>query len=49
MLAQVQLPLEDGVYDARHYDDDRSDFGGFGRTNGKVCAFCWIGDVGFLF
>ncbi|CAH1450613.1 unnamed protein product [Lactuca virosa] len=36
MLAQVQLPLEDAEYDARHYDDDRTDFGGFGCANGKV-------------
>ncbi|CAI9786229.1 unnamed protein product [Fraxinus pennsylvanica] len=36
MLAQVQLPLEDAENDARHYDDDRSDFGGFGCANGKV-------------
>lgn len=39
MLAQVQLPLEDAENDARHYDDDRSDFGGFGCANGKVLAF----------
>ncbi|GMP69682.1 hypothetical protein CsSME_00028852 [Camellia sinensis var. sinensis] len=36
MLAQVQLPLEDVENDARHYDDDRSDFGGFGCANGKI-------------
>ncbi|KAF5764854.1 putative histone-binding protein RBBP4 [Helianthus annuus] len=43
MLAQVQLPLEDAEYDARHYDDDRSAFGGFGGTNGKGLIFvCWI-------
>ncbi|KAJ0614775.1 putative histone-binding protein RBBP4 [Helianthus annuus] len=44
MLAQVQLPLEDAEYDARrHYDDDRSDLGGFGGTNGKGLIFvCWI-------
>ncbi|KAJ0638562.1 hypothetical protein HanRHA438_Chr02g0060091 [Helianthus annuus] len=41
MLAQVQLPLEDAEYDARHYDDDRSDFGGFGGNNGKV-GCCWF-------
>ncbi|THG15066.1 hypothetical protein TEA_019366 [Camellia sinensis var. sinensis] len=35
MLAQVQLPLKDAENDARHYDDDRSDFGGFGCANGK--------------
>ncbi|MFS7985823.1 WD-40 repeat-containing protein MSI1 [Helianthus anomalus] len=43
MLAQVQLPLEDAEYDARHYDDDRSDFGGFGGTNGKGLIY-----VGFV-
>ncbi|KAL0422319.1 UNVERIFIED_CONTAM: WD-40 repeat-containing protein MSI1 [Sesamum latifolium] len=36
MLAQVQLPLQDAENDARHYDDDRSEFGGFGCANGKV-------------
>ena len=36
MLAQVQLPLEDAENDARHYDDDRADVGGFGCANGKV-------------
>lgn len=39
MLAQVQLPLEDAENDARHYDDERSDFGGFGCANGKVYFF----------
>lgn len=36
MLAQVQLPLDDSENDARHYDDDRPDHGGFGCANGKV-------------
>lgn len=36
MLAQVQLPLEDAENDARQYDDDRFDIGGFGCANGKV-------------
>ncbi|KAK6121301.1 hypothetical protein DH2020_044952 [Rehmannia glutinosa] len=36
MLAQVQLPLVDAENDARQYDDDRSEFGGFGCANGKV-------------
>ncbi|KAG2409814.1 WD-40 repeat-containing protein [Vigna angularis] len=36
MLAQVQLPLDDAENDARHYDDDRPDIGGFGCANGKV-------------
>lgn len=39
MLAQIQLPLEDAENDARHYDDDRSEFGGFGCANGKVLDF----------
>ncbi|KAF2324360.1 hypothetical protein GH714_012852 [Hevea brasiliensis] len=43
MLAQVQLPLDDAENDARHYDDDRSDFGGFGAATGKVSSF----DFGF--
>ncbi|CAI9769245.1 unnamed protein product [Fraxinus pennsylvanica] len=36
MLAEVQLPLEDAENDSRQYDDDRSEFGGAGCTNGKV-------------
>ncbi|GLT31374.1 hypothetical protein SLA2020_061160 [Shorea laevis] len=36
MLAQVQLPLQDSENDARHYDHDRSDLGGFGCASGKV-------------
>ncbi|KAB1225056.1 WD-40 repeat-containing protein MSI1 [Morella rubra] len=36
MLAEVQLPLEDSENEARHYDDDRSEIGGFGGANGKV-------------
>ncbi|KAL5977376.1 Chromatin assembly complex, subunit 3 [Asimina triloba] len=36
MLAQVQLPLEDAENDARQYEDDRGEVGGFGCTNGKV-------------
>ncbi|CAL5332310.1 unnamed protein product [Camellia sinensis] len=36
MLAQVQLHLQDADNDARHYDDNRSDFGGFGSSNGKL-------------
>uniref|UniRef100_A0A0D6QYT2 Histone-binding protein RBBP4-like N-terminal domain-containing protein n=1 Tax=Araucaria cunninghamii TaxID=56994 RepID=A0A0D6QYT2_ARACU len=36
MLAQVQLPLDDAENDARHYDDERGEFGGFGSANGKV-------------
>ncbi|KAJ7552088.1 hypothetical protein O6H91_06G041400 [Diphasiastrum complanatum] len=36
MLAEVQLPLEDVETDARQYDDERGEFGGFGCANGKV-------------
>lgn len=36
MLAQVQLPLDDSENDARHYEDDRPEVGGFGCANGKV-------------
>ena len=36
MLAQVQLPLEDSENDARQYDDERGDMGGFGCSSGKV-------------
>eukprot|EP00249_Psilotum_nudum_P016540 c25873_g1_i2 orf=449-1723(-) len=36
MLAEVQLPLEDLESDARQYDDERGEIGGFGCANGKV-------------
>ncbi|GBG77620.1 hypothetical protein CBR_g24066 [Chara braunii] len=36
MLAEVQLPLEDTETDARQYDDERGETGGFGTANGKV-------------
>ena len=36
MLAEVHLPLEDTEYDARQYDDDRNEVGGFGGAHGKV-------------
>jgi histone-binding protein RBBP4 len=38
MLAQVQLPLDDAEADARHYDDDHGDIGGFGAASGKVAV-----------
>ena len=43
MLAQVQLPLEDAENDARRYEDDRADLGGFGCANGKVLCACVCG------
>ncbi|KAL5210809.1 hypothetical protein ABZP36_006432 [Zizania latifolia] len=36
MIAQVQLPLDDAEADARHYDDDHAEIGGFGSASGKV-------------
>ncbi|KAG2274812.1 hypothetical protein Bca52824_057367 [Brassica carinata] len=36
MIAQAQLPLNDTESEARQYDDDRSEFGGFGCASGKV-------------
>nr|XP_010923693.1 histone-binding protein MSI1 homolog isoform X2 [Elaeis guineensis] len=36
MLAQVQLPLEDAENDARQYDDEHGEIGGFGCASGKV-------------
>ncbi|CAN7063951.1 unnamed protein product [Brassica oleracea var. botrytis] len=36
MIAQVQLPLDDTESEARQYDDERSEFGGFGCATGKV-------------
>jgi hypothetical protein len=40
MRAQVQLPLEDTETDARQYDEERGEMGGFGAAAGKVqvCA-----------
>ncbi|CAN7070579.1 unnamed protein product [Brassica oleracea var. botrytis] len=35
MIAQVQLPLDDTESEARQYDDERSEFGGFGCATGK--------------
>ncbi|KAI3824703.1 hypothetical protein L1987_06172 [Smallanthus sonchifolius] len=37
-IRSVQLPLEDAEYDACHYDDDHSYFGGFGGINDKICC-----------
>lgn len=36
MLAEVHLPLEDSELDARQYDDERGEVGGFGGAHGKV-------------
>ncbi|GBF91406.1 hypothetical protein Rsub_04146 [Raphidocelis subcapitata] len=36
MLAEVQLPLQDSEVDARAYDDERGEVGGFGSAHGKV-------------
>jgi histone-binding protein RBBP4 len=36
MIAEVQLPLEDTETDARQYDDERGEFGGYGGVMGKV-------------
>lgn len=36
MLAEVQLPLEDTEIDARQYDDERAEVGGYGAASGKV-------------
>ncbi|CAH8358773.1 unnamed protein product [Eruca vesicaria subsp. sativa] len=36
MIAQVQLPVDDTESEARQYDDDRDEFGGFGCSIGKV-------------
>ncbi|KAF0919771.1 hypothetical protein E2562_031467 [Oryza meyeriana var. granulata] len=36
MLVQVQLLLDDAEADARHYDNDHAEIGGFGVTSGKV-------------
>lgn len=36
MLAEVQLPTEDSEFDARQYDEERNEVGGYGGTMGKV-------------
>lgn len=36
MIAEVQLPLEDSELDARQYDDERGQVGGFGAASAKV-------------
>lgn len=36
MLAEVALPLEDTETDARQYDDERGEVGGFGAAPGKL-------------
>ena len=37
-ITRRQLPLEDAEVDARHYDDERGETGGFGVGAGKVQA-----------
>eukprot|EP00899_Mesostigma_viride_P008660 jgi/Mesvir1/17796/Mv12901-RA.1 len=36
MIAEVQLPLEDTETDARQYDNEKGEMGGFGQSTGKV-------------
>lgn len=36
MIADVRLPLEDTEIDARKYDDESQDMGGFGGVAGKI-------------
>ncbi|GAB9468789.1 Histone-binding protein rbbp4 [Globisporangium polare] len=36
MIAEVRLPLEDTEIDARKYDDETQELGGFGGVSGKV-------------
>lgn len=36
MVAEVQLPVDDSELDARQYDDERGEVGGFGQAAGKV-------------
>lgn len=36
IIAEVQLPLEDSELDARQYDDERNEVGGYGGAHGKV-------------
>jgi len=36
MVAEVRLPLEDTEIDARKYDDETAELGGFGGVSGKV-------------
>ena len=43
MRAEVQLPLADAETEARGYDDERGEVGGFGAVAGKVqvSLSCW--------
>eukprot|EP00798_Chlamydomonas_sp_ICE-L_P001886 gene1886-33302_t len=36
MIGEVQLPTEDSELDARQYDDERNEVGGYGGAHGKV-------------
>lgn len=36
MLAEVALPLEDSEIDARQYDEEKGEVGGFGAPAGRV-------------
>ena len=36
MIAEAQLPLEDTEIDARKYDDERGEAGGFGGVSSKI-------------
>ena len=36
MIASVHLPNDDAPFDASQYDQDRSEFGGFGSVSGKI-------------
>lgn len=36
MIAEVELPLEDSEVDARGYNDEKGEVGGFGTPHGKV-------------
>ena len=42
-ITAVQLPLEDMETDARQYDEERGEVGGFGAAAGKVP--CWAAMV----
>jgi histone-binding protein RBBP4 len=46
MRAEVQLPLEDSEADARAYDEERGEVGGFGASAGRVAVVQQINHEG---
>ena len=43
LIASVQLPNEDAMFDASHYDSEKGEFGGFGSVSGQSSTLIVIG------